>query len=306
MKIDYDVIIVGAGPAGISAAIYLQRSNLNCCIIEKNVPGGLINKTSTVENYPGFNAISGPDLAAKLYDQLNYSKIKQYYEEVVEIIDEKDYKTVKTTKNEFKTKAVILAIGREPKRLENKNERELEGKGISFCSLCDGALYRGEEVSIVGGGNSALEEALYLATICKKVYILNRTDTLRGDEFLKNKVLNTKNIEVLYNTQVMEFNGENDILKSITIKEKEELKELDVKACFIFIGYAPATKFIKNLEILDEKGYIIVDKNGRTAVDGIYAAGDIIKKDLYQIVTASSDGAQAAVSCIKDLGIKEG
>lgn len=306
MKIDYDVIIVGAGPAGISAAIYLQRSNLNSCIIEKNVPGGLINKTAIVENYPGFNEISGPDLAAKLYDQLNYSKIKQYYEEVIEIIDKKDYKIVKTTKNEFKTKAVILAIGREPKKLENESERKLEGKGISFCSLCDGALYRGEEVSIVGGGNSALEEALYLATICKKVYILNRADVLRGDEILKNKVLEKDNIEVLYNTQVVEFNGENDILKSITIKEKEEVKELNVKACFIFIGYAPATKFIKNLDILDEKGYIIVDKNGRTAVSGIYAAGDIIKKDLYQIVTASSDGAQAAVSCIKDLGIKEG
>ena len=305
MKTDVDVTIIGMGPAGITAAIYLQRSKLNCCIIEKSAPGGLINKTSTIENYPGFNEISGPDLAYKLYDQLNKSKIKQIFEEVIEINDKQEYKEVKTNKQTIKTKAVILAIGREPKKLENTNSSNLEGKGISFCSLCDGALYKNEEVAIVGGGNSALEEALYLASICKKVYILNRSEKLRGDELLKNKILNTKNIEIKYSSKVKEFNSEKDILKSITIIEQDIEKELLVKACFIFIGYAPATNFLKNLAILDEKGYIIVDENGRTQIDGIYAAGDIIKKDLYQIVTASAEGAKAAVSCIKDLGIKE-
>lgn len=305
MKTDVDVTIIGMGPAGITAAIYLQRSNLNCCIIEKSTPGGLINKTSTIENYPGFNEISGPDLAYKLYDQLNKTKIKQIFEEVIEINDKKDYKEVKTNKQTIKTKTVILAIGREPKKLESTNSSALEGKGISFCSLCDGALYKGEEVAIVGGGNSALEEALYLASICKKVYILNRSEKLRGDEILKNKVLNTKNIEIRYLSKVKEFNEESNKLKSITILENNIEKELLVKACFIFIGYAPATNFLKNLAILDEKGYIIVDENGRTAINGIYAAGDIIKKDLYQIITASSEGAKAAVSCIKDLGIKE-
>lgn len=305
MKTDVDVTIIGMGPAGITAAIYLQRSNLNCCIIEKSTPGGLINKTSTIENYPGFNEISGPDLAYKLYDQLNKTKIKQIFEEVIEINDKKEYKEVKTNKQTIKTKAVILAIGREPKKLESTNSSALEGKGISFCSLCDGALYKGEEVAIVGGGNSALEEALYLASICKKVYILNRSEKLRGDEILKNKILNTKNIEIRYSSSVKEFNEESNKLKSITILENNIEKELLVKACFIFIGYAPATNFLKNLAILDEKGYIIVDENGRTAINGIYAAGDIIKKDLYQIITASSEGAKAAVSCIKDLGIKE-
>ena len=147
MKTDYDVTIIGAGPAGITAAIYLQRSNLNCCIIEKSAPGGLVNKTSIVENYPGFTKITGPDLAYKLYEQLNNSKIKQIFEEVIEITDMKAYKLVKTTNNEIKTKAVILAIGRTPKKLEKTNERSLEGKGISFCSLCDGALYKNEEVA---------------------------------------------------------------------------------------------------------------------------------------------------------------
>lgn len=305
MKIDYDVAIIGAGPAGITAAIYLQRSNLNCCIIEKSTPGGLVNKTSIVENYPGFNSITGPDLAFKLYEQLNNSKIKQIFAEVNEIIDKKEYKIVKTTNNEIKTKAVILAIGRTPKKLEKTNESSLEGKGISFCSLCDGALYKNEEVAIVGGGNSALEESLYLSKICKKVYIINRSENLKGDEILKKQILASNNIEVIYNSQVIKFNGENDILESIDINKNDKIENLKIKACFIFIGYEPATKFIKNLDILDEKGYIIVDENGRTKIKGIYAAGDIIKKDLYQIITASSDGAKAAVSCIKDLEIKE-
>lgn len=301
MKTDYDVIVIGMGPAGITSALYLKRANLNCLIIEKNTPGGLLNKTSTVENYPGIIQITGPDLAYKFYEQLNAQQIPQKFEEVKEVIDNNDYKKVVTNKGEYTAKKVIIAIGREPKKLKNTNEERLEGKGISFCSLCDGTLYKNEEVSIIGGGNSALEEALYLSDICKKVTIINKSNSLKGDSILIDKVNDKENIEVINNSEVKEFHGKNDKLEYVTLKTDKEDKDLYVKACFIFIGYEPATKFLKNLDILDEKGYINVDEARRTKIKGIYAAGDIVKKEAYQIITASSDGAIAAVSCIKDL-----
>ncbi len=301
MKTDYDVIVIGMGPAGITSALYLKRANLNCLIIEKNTPGGLLNKTSTVENYPGIIQITGPDLAYKFYEQLNAQQIPQKFEEVKEIIDNNDYKKVVTNKGEYTAKKIIIAIGREPKKLKNTNEERLEGKGISFCSLCDGTLYKNEEVSIIGGGNSALEEALYLSDICKKVTIINKSNSLKGDSILIDKVNDKENIEVINNSEVKEFHGKNDKLEYVTLKTDKEDKDLYVKACFIFIGYEPATKFLKNLDILDEKGYINVDEARRTKIKGIYAAGDIVKKEAYQIITASSDGAIAAVSCIKDL-----
>lgn len=303
MKIDYDVIVVGAGPAGITAALYLKRGNINCCIIEKSAPGGQMNKTSIVENYLGIKSISGPDLAYKFYDQLTALNIEQKFEEVLEIKPNKDYKTIITNKGEYTAKSVILAIGREPKKLNTENSNDLEGRGISFCSLCDGALYKNEDVAIVGGGNSALEESLFLSDICKSVTIINRSAKLTGDEVLKEKVLERKNIKVMYNATVESFNSKETTLESINIKQDKEQKKLKVKACFIFIGYEPATKFLKNLEILDEKGYINVDDSCRTKIKGIYAAGDIVKKEAYQIITASADGAIAAVSCMKDLSL---
>ncbi len=304
MKIDYDVIIVGAGPAGITAAIYLQRAKINCLVIEKSAPGGAMNKTSIVENYPGVEPMSGPDLAMRFYKQLTDFNIPYEYGEVIEIVDKKDYKIVKTTDKELTTKAVILAVGKEPKNLEKENSDRLVGKGISFCSLCDGNLYKNEDVAIVGGGNTALEEALYLSTICKKVSIINRSDKLRGDEILVKRIEDTKNIEIEYNSEVKAFNSKSDILESITLKTDARDKDLKVKACFIFIGYEPATKFLKTLDILDKKGYIIKREGKRTPIEGIYAAGDAIEKDAYQIVLAASDGAEAAISCIKDLKIK--
>ncbi len=297
----YDVAVIGAGPAGITAAIYLKRAELNCCIIEKEMPGGQINKSSVVENYPGFTEISGPDLAEKFYEQINNLDIKQIYKEVLEIENQKEYKIIKFKNNEFiKAKNIILAVGRSPKKLNNNSDR-LQGKGISFCSLCDGNLYKGEDVSIVGAGNSALEESLYLADICKTVTIINRSSSLKGDKILISRANKRSNIKVINNAQIKEFIDKDGILDSINIKVNDDIKNLKTKACFIFIGYEPATKFLKNLEILDEKGYIRVDEQKRTSIKGIYAAGDVVKKDAFQIVTATSDGALAAVSCIKDM-----
>ena len=194
---DYDVIIVGAGPAGITASIYLKRAGFNIAIVEKSAPGGQLNKSSTIENYPGFDQISGPDLAYKFYEQVNKVGIELISDEVTDIIDLEDIKKVLLKNKELTCKKIILALGRTPKKLENKGE-DLEGKGISFCSLCDGYLYKGEDVSIVGGGNSALEEALYLSGICKSVTIINRSENLKGDSILIDKVLNTENINIIY------------------------------------------------------------------------------------------------------------
>ena len=302
MKKDYDVLIIGAGPAGITAAIYLKRANLNCAIIEKEAPGGQLNKSSEIENYPGYTKISGPDLATKFYEQINNLNIKQIFSEVTNI-EIKDNKKILTLKNgeQLETQSIILAIGRKPKKLTNTNSNKLEGKGISFCSLCDGNLYKNQDVSIIGAGNSALEESLYLSDICKTVTVINRGDTLKGDNILIDRVNNKENIKVIYNSTVESFKEKDGVLESVILKTKDQNKELKTKACFIFIGYEPATNFLKNLEILDEKGYINVDSNKRTPIKGIYAAGDVVKKEAFQIVTATSDGALAAVSCIKDI-----
>ena len=302
MRESFDIVIIGAGPAGIAAAIYASRGNMKCAIIEKEIPGGQVNKTSIVENYPGYTEISGPDLVDKFTDQLNNLEIKQIYSEVTNLKENKKSRII-TLKNgkEIEAKAVILAMGRKPKKMVSEHYDSLEGKGISYCSLCDGNLYKNQDVSIVGSGNSALEEALYLSKICKSVTVLCRSERLKGDSVLIERIENAKNIKTLYNTTIEEFNGEDGVLESLTLNENGEKTTLETKACFIFIGYEPATEFLQKLDILDESGYIDVDSEYRTKLDGVYAAGDVVKKEAYQIVTSVSDGALAAITAIKDI-----
>lgn len=300
MKLDYDVIVVGSGPAGITSAIYLKRANINVCIMEKSAPGGQLNKSSTIENYPGFEKITGPELAYNFYEQILNLDIPFINEEVIKIEDKTSYKIVETNKKTYTCKGIILALGRKPRSFDNKNVSLLEGKGVSYCSLCDGPLFKNQDVSIIGGGNSALEESLYLADICKSVTIINRRDVLRGDKMLVDKVLKKDNINILYNSEVVEFNKQDDFLESLLINTNGKLNKLDVKACFIFIGYVPATDFLCNLDILDEKGYIKTDKNLKTDIPFIYACGDTINKQVYQIVTATGEGAVSAISFIND------
>ena len=300
MKLDYDVIVVGSGPAGITSAIYLKRANINVCIMEKSAPGGQLNKSSTIENYPGFEKITGPELAYNFYEQILKLDIPFINEEVIKIEDKTSYKIVETNKKTYTCKGIILALGRKPRSFDNENVSLLEGKGVSYCSLCDGPLFKNQDVSIIGGGNSALEEALYLSDICKSVTIINRRDVLRGDKMLVDKVLKKDNINILYNSEVVEFNKKDDFLESLTINTNGKLNKLDVKACFIFIGYVPATDFLSNLDILDEKDYIKTDKNLKTDIPFIYACGDTINKQVYQIVTATGEGAVSAISFIND------
>lgn len=288
----YDSIIIGMGVAGISAAIYAKRAGNNVLIIEKSRPGGILNVIDNIENYPGIKSISGPDLSYQLFEQINALKVPYKMEEVKKISLEGDTKIITTNKGTYQADNVLIATGRSPLLLGLPNEEKLIGKGISTCALCDGALYKNKEIAVVGGGNSALQEALYLSKIVKKIYLIHRREEFRGEDELADKVKNTKNIEIIYNAKVTKLIEENESLSKIQINDE---KEIPVSALFIYVGYAPKTDFAKDLQITNEAGYIIVDENYETSIKGIYAAGDIIIKKVYQIVTAAAEGATAAI-----------
>ena len=292
----YDVIIIGLGASGISASIYAKRSGLNIIVINLSVPGGIINESNIVENYPGFKSITGMDLAFNFFDHFNSLDIPLYNEEVIDIKDG-EVKTVITKNNEYKAKNVIICSGRKPRKLGIEFEDNYIGRGISYCALCDGNLYKDKVTGIVGGGNSALESALYLSNICKKVYLFVRRDVLRGDKILVEEIEKNKNIEIVYNTSVNNLNIKDDIIYGVNTNNGDY--ELD--GLFINVGYEPSINIVKNLDIELDKNYIVVDKNMETNLKGIYACGDIIKKDLYQLVTAVSDGAIAANHIYKNM-----
>jgi len=292
----YDVIIVGMGPAGMSAGIYAKRSGMNTLILEKSAPGGLLNQTSLVDNYLGFSAVSGSELALSMFNHLNKVGVPFKTEEVVSVLDKGDYKEVITNKNTYQTHAVILTAGRKAKTVL-KNEEQYLGKGLSYCAVCDAAFYKGKDVAIIGSGNSAFEEGLYLTDFVNKLYILSRKDTLRADEHLVLKMKEKTNVEILYETTVNEV-----VLTDNRITSLETTKgTLNVEGLFIYAGYTASTHYLKDLDIKTENGYIIVDENMRTNIKGIYAAGDAVKKSLYQIITAASEGSIAATSAKKDL-----
>ena len=301
MKLDFDVVIIGAGVAGMTAAIYLKRSGINCCILERDVPGGQINKSSSVKNYPGFIDITGPDLSSNIFKQVTELGVTYKYGNVLKIEIEEDKKIVKTDMEEITTKNIIIATGRKPRKLDIPGEAELIGRGVSYCALCDGNFFKNEEVAVIGGANSALEEAIYLSNICKKVTIVYRGDILPADDIFKNRIEDIQNIEVKYNSVVKGLNELDGKLKDITIEKDDKQEILPVKGCFIYIGQVPANEAFKDIIDFDEDGYIKVNSNNQTNVKGIYAAGDIIKKDTYQLLTAMNDGVVSAVNCIKEI-----
>lgn len=292
MKI-YDCIIVGSGIAGMSSAIYLKRANKDILLLESYIPGGQINNTSNVENYPGFTKIDGPTLVMNLHDQINSMEIPLKYEKVININKEDNF-IVETNKEKYLTRNVILATGRTPNKLGI--EDEFVGKGVSYCALCDGNLYKNEEVVVVGGGNSAFEESLYLSKICKKVTILNRSDKLKASMILQEEVSKQNNIDVIYNCSIEKINSKNNKIVSVTTNKGD----INCTGIFIYIGLTPNIDYI-NLDLEKENNYIVVDNKMQTNIKGIYACGDIIKKDVYQIITAASEGAIAATSIIRSM-----
>lgn len=293
---NYDCIIVGAGIAGITAAIYLKRANKNVLLLENSVPGGQINKTSNVENYPGFTKIDGPTLAMNLLDQVENLNIDLKYEEVIDIKKEDSFK-VQTNNSLYESSYVIIATGRKPNLLGLDNERELIGKGISFCALCDGNFYKDLDVCVVGGGDSAFEESLYLANVCKSVTIINRSDKLRASNILQEQVKAKENIKVLFNEEITKINTIDNKIVSVTLKNSE----LPCNGIFVYIGSTPSLEYLKKLDINLDNNYIIVNENMETNIAGLYAVGDVVKKTTYQIVTAASDGAKAASRIIKNM-----
>ena len=284
----YDIIIIGMGISGITAAIYAKRSNKKVLIIDKGMPGGLLNSIDKISNYPGLIDITGPDFAQKLLEQVESFDIPYVLEEVVNLDLDKEEKIIKTTNNEYKTKKVILAMGRKPKYLGLDNEKDLLGHGLSTCAMCDAFFYKNKDIAVVGTGNSALQETLYLSNIANKIYLINRRDGFRGEEMLVEEVKNNSKIEIIYNANIKNMNEVDGKLKSITL---DNGNSIDVSGVFIYIGYRPATEIVDK-KILDENGYVIVNENLETPIKNVYAIGDVIKKDVYQLVTATSDGAR--------------
>ena len=292
MKETFDCIIIGAGVAGTTSSIYLKRWNFNILLLEKNMPGGIISNTSIIENYPGIKKIDGSTFAMNLYEQIKELDINYKYGNASEITKKNNLFIVNTDLVNYQTKSIIIATGRTPRKLNLENEDKLIGNGISYCATCDGLLYKDKEVCVVGGGNSALEESLYLSKICKKITIINRSSKLRADEILIEKVKNTANIEVMYNSNIIKLKEKQNKLTNIIIKKENETKELLCHGLFIYIGFEPIIPNVPNLKLNDN--YIVVDEKMQTNIDNICACGDIIKKDLYQIITAAGEGATAA------------
>lgn len=289
-----DCLIVGAGPAGLTAAIYLKRNNLDVLVLEKGVPGGAVVNTASVQNYPGFENIDGPELASNMYMQAKNLNTKIKREEALEIIKNDDFYTVKTNKNVYEAKNVILALGLSHKKLGLMKEEKFSGRGVSWCAICDGYLYQGKEVAVVGGGNSSIEEGLYLANICSKVHLIHRRDEFRADAYLVEKIKNTENVQLHLKTNVVDIIGDNEFEGLVLKNDKDDLEELKCSALFEFIGYEPKTSFLKNLNVCDEYGFITVDNEFMTKHDGLYAIGDCISKKVRQIATAVGDAAYAS------------
>ena len=304
MKMIYDIIVVGAGPAGLTSAIYSRRADKKTLVLEAKAYGGQIINTLDIENYPAEAHISGFDFATKLYNQAKELGAEVVFEKVVEIKNNTYYKEVVTTKNTYKTKAIILATGAENRKLGIEKEQELIGKGISYCATCDGAFYKGKTVAVVGGGNTALEDALYLTDIAKEVYLIHRRDEFRADESIVNKLNDKENINFVYNSNVTKLNA-NDKLESIEVRNKEgEVTEIAVNGLFVAVGRIPENQNFANLINLDNAGYAIAGEDCHTNVDGIFVAGDTRIKELRQLVTATSDGAIAATEAVKYINNK--
>ncbi len=295
----YDIIIIGAGPAGLTAAIYARRSNKKVLVLEAMSYGGQLINISDIENYPGYEHINGVDLAMKLYEQAINLGSQILFEKVIDIKVDDKVKEVITPDNVYKGKTVIIATGSENRRLGLENENELIGKGISYCATCDGNFYKNKVVAVVGGGKVALEDALYLSDICKMVYLIHHSDKFSDDDEVMPSLKEKENVIFIENSSVTKLNA-NNVLESIEVTSKDgEKQEILVSGLFVAIGRIPENGNFGKLINLNEKGYIISSDNCHTNIDGIFAAGDNRVKMLRQIVTATNDGAVAATQAIK-------
>ncbi|ADH98623.1 thioredoxin-disulfide reductase [Salisediminibacterium selenitireducens] len=292
----YDVVIIGAGPAGMTAAVYTSRANLDTVMIERGMPGGQMANTEDVENYPGYDSILGPDLSQKMFEHSRKFGAEYQYGDVKEIIDGKEYKTIVLGNGEVKTRSIIIGTGAKYKHLNVPGEQELGGRGVSYCAVCDGAFFKEKELVVVGGGDSAVEEAVYLTRFASKVTIVHRRDQLRAQKILQDRAFDNDKIEFEWNHVVKEINGEGGKVSSVTLESTKDgsTKDFKTDGVFIYIGMDPINEPFLNLGITNEDGYVVTNENMETDIPGIFAAGDIRDKHLRQIVTATGDGSIAA------------
>ena len=286
-----DIIIIGAGPGGLTAGIYGARAGLKTLLIEKAFQGGQMVTTDKIDNYPGIMSVIGPDLSNIMFEQAKQFGMETEFKDVLSIGVEGNIKRVVTSEWVYEAKAVILAMGAVPRKLGLENEEVLTGRGISYCANCDGGFYKDKVVAIVGGGDTAVEDALYLSRIAKKVYLIHRRDSLRAVNYLQTKLFES-NVEIIWDSEVTKLYSEQTLTGiEITNKKDHTTRDIDLDGIFVAIGSVPSTDFVKDLVDLNEEGYIITDENCKTSVDGIFAVGDVRQKRLRQIVTAAADGA---------------
>ena len=293
----YDAIVIGAGPAGLTASIYLRRANKNILVLEKSIVGGQIVNANIIENYPACPNISGYDYANNLYKQAKELGVQIKYEEVLSIENSK-IKRVFTSKAKYETRAIIIATGEETRKLGI--EEKFIGKGVSYCATCDGNFYKGKVVAIVGGGNTALDDALYLADIAKKVYLIHRRDEFRADQKTIDLLKKKNNIKYVLNSNITKINGK-EYIESIDVKSDKKTMTFNIDGLFIAIGHNPNTKIFKSIINISDNGYIKGTRNCHTNKQGIFVAGDVRSKEFRQLVTATSDGCIAAMEAIKYL-----
>lgn len=293
----YDLIIIGAGPGGMTAAIYGSRAGLSTLILEMGAPGGKLIKTNEISNWPGIQKINGAELASQMFDHATSFGAEYAYGEVTDIqVDGDKKKVICSDGNVYACQAVIVASGTVERMLHIAGEAENVGRGVSYCAVCDGAFFKDKEVCVIGGGNSALEEALYLTQFAKKVTIVIRRDVFRGEEHIQKQVEENPRIVIIKKHIPVAILDDGSKVNGIVLQDVDTKEEqtLEVAGVFPYVGADPAVSFLKKLDVCDARGYMLVDENNETKVKGIYGVGDVVAKPLRQVVTAASDGANAA------------
>ncbi|MDO4912050.1 MAG: thioredoxin-disulfide reductase [Lactobacillus sp.] len=299
----YDVIVIGAGPGGMTAALYAARANLKVLMLDRGPVGGQMNNTDMVDNYPGYVGVKGPELAQKMYETLKQFDHDYQYGDVQSVTLEGDKKIVKTSKDEFETTALVIATGADHRKLGVPGEDDYSGRGVSYCAVCDGPFFKNKKIAVIGGGDSAVEESVYLASLAEHVTIVHRRDQLRAQPSLQKQAFDRDNISFVWNANTLAIEGDGQKVTGIKYLDKEsnEEKQLDADAVFIYVGMIPQTAPFKDLPILDEHGWIVTNEAMETKVPGIFALGDVRQKDLRQISNAVGDGSIAGQNAYKYL-----
>lgn len=302
----YDIIIIGAGPAGLTAGIYAARAGLNAVVFEKQFAGGQMTKTDLIENYPGIKSVTGVDFSMQMQAHAEDAGAKIMTVDIDKLELSGAVKKVFSGDDVYEAKTVILAMGAQPKKLNLESELKLAGRGVSYCATCDGAFFRGKDVAVIGGGDTAAEDALYLANIVNRVFMVHRRDQLRAEQYLADQIEKTENIEMVWDSNLSEITGDN-LVEGIDVvnKNTEETRHIPVSGTFIAVGTVPESALVKDMVKIDDLGYVVAGETCETDVPGVFVAGDLRGKKLRQIVTATADGA-AAVSAVEEYLNKQG